>query len=269
MSAALAGGAAAGARGKKVPVGLELYSVRDVLKDDLMGVVKDVAKMGYDGVEFYSPYYDWSPAYAKQVRALLDDLGIKCFSTHNGGKSYAADGIDKAIELNSIIGSKMIVLAGAGRVEGQDGWRKVADLLTAGAEKMRPAGLRAGYHNHQSEFKVIDGWRPIEVLAKNTAKDVVLQLDVGTCVEVGYDPVAWINQNPGRIGSIHCKDFSKDPSKQYKVLFGDGDAPWKKIFAAAEKKGGVEYYLIEQEGYDKPSRETVALCLKNFRKIHG
>ena len=107
------------------------------------------------------------------------------------------------------------------------------------------------------------------MLAANTGKDVVLQLDVGTCVEAGCDPVAWIKQNPGRIRSIHCKDWSPDPAKGYKVLFGEGSAPWKKIFAAAEKVGGVESYLIEQEGYSLPSVETAEKCLAAFNKLHG
>src|SRR5258706_16468924 len=69
------------AAGKAIPVGLELYSVRDEMKKDLMGTVRTVAKMGYQVMEFYSPYYDWTPDYAKQVRGLLDDLGVRCLST--------------------------------------------------------------------------------------------------------------------------------------------------------------------------------------------
>ena len=95
----------------------------------------------------------------------------------------------------------------------------------------------------------------------------MLQLDVGTCIEAGSDPIAWINEHPGRINSLHCKDWSPDAAKGYKVLFGDGVAPWKKIFDAAEKKGGVEYYLVEQEGYSLGSMETAGLCLQNFKKL--
>lgn len=255
------------ARSQSVPVGLELYSVRDELHKDLMGTVRGVAKMGYQRVEFFSPYFDWTPEYAKEVRKLLDDLGIQCSSTHNDGKAYSPEHIDHAIELNNIIVSKFIVLASAGNIKTLDGWKQVADELNTGAEKMKPAGLRAGYHNHQLEFTPLEGKRPIEVLATNTSKDVMLQLDVGTCIEAGSDPVAWINQNPGRINSIHCKDWSK--AKGYEVLLGDGAAPWKKIFQAAEKTGGVEFYLVEQEGSAYPPMETAERCLANFRKLHG
>jgi sugar phosphate isomerase/epimerase len=232
-----------------------------------MGTVTAVAKMGYQCVEFYAPYYEWTPDYAKQVRKLLDDLGIRCLSTHNGPRSFTADGLPHAIELNQAIGSQFIVLASAGKVDSLDGWKRVAETLNQGAEKMKPAGLRAGYHNHQLEFTPIDGRRPMEVLAANTGKDVMLQLDVGTCIEAGSDPVAWIDQNPGRIRSMHVKDWS--PEQGYKVLVGEGVAPWKKLFQAAETTGGIEFYLIEQEGSRYPQLETAERCLANFRKLHG
>ena len=259
--------AAVSAAGKKLPVGLELFSVRNELKKDLMGTVKAVAKMGYDGMEFFSPYFDWTPAYAKEVRALLDDLKVKCLSTHNGPKSFAPEGMEKAIELNTILGSKFIVMASAGRVEGLDGWKKVAERLNAGAEKFKTAKIGAGYHNHALEFKPIDGKRPMEILAANTGKDVMLQLDVGTCIEAGSDPIEWIKANPGRIKSMHCKDWKE--GEGYKVLVGEGQAPWKKLFQTAEKVGGIQYYLVEQEGSRFSEFETAEKCLTSFRKLHG
>ena len=127
--------------------------------------------------------------------------------------------------------------------------------------------MAAGYHNHQLEFTPIERKRPIEVIAANTPADVMLQLDVGTCVEAGSDPVAWIRANPGRIRSIHCKDWAPGEGKGYQVLFGEGVAPWPAIFQAAENGGGVEYYLIEQEGSRFPSLEGVRRCLANWKKI--
>ena len=267
LSAAAATAALPAFGAKEIPVGLELYSVRQEMAKDVVTAVKTVAKMGYPGFEFYGPYYSWTADYAKEIRKVLDDLNVKCYSTHNGGEVFAADKIGKAIELNTILGSKYIVQASAGRVTGLDGWKEVAAKLAASYEEAKKAKLSVGYHNHQTEFKAIDGVRPVEVIAKGTPKEVMMQLDVGTCVEVGEDPVKWIKDNPGRIKCIHCKDYSKD--KKYRVLFGDGDAPWKEIFKAAESKGGVEFYLIEQEGYDLPPFETAEKCLANFKKIHG
>jgi sugar phosphate isomerase/epimerase len=111
----------------------------------------------------------------------------------------------------------------------------------------------------------------MEVIAAGTPKEVMLQLDVGTCVEAGADPVAWIRANPGRIRSIHCKDWGAGggPNRGYRVLFGEGDAPWKAIFTAAESAGGVEYYLIEQEGSRFPELETAQRCLENWKKMRA
>jgi len=252
---------------KNVPIGLELYSVRNELKKDLMSTVDGVAKMGYQVVEFFSPYYQWTPAYAKDVRKKLDDLGIKCNSTHNGPVSFTADGVGKAIELNQILGARYIVMASAGKVEGADGWKKVADSLNFGNDKMKAANIHAGYHNHAAEWKTVDGKVPMEILASNTDKSIMLQFDVGTALEESKDPVAWINANPGRIRSLHLKEWSK--TKGYKCLLGEGEGQWKKIFDAAEKKGGVEYYLIEQEGSEFPEMETAAKCLATYKKLHG
>ena len=159
------------AQNKKVPIGLELYSVRDQLKADLMGTVREVAKLGYEGVEFYSPYFEWTTEQAKDIRKLLDDVGMKCYSTHNSASSFAPENIPKAIELNKIIGSKYVIMASAGKVTGLDGWKSVAERLTNGAEQLKKAGLSAGFHNHQTEFMPIEGKRPMEVLADNTPEE--------------------------------------------------------------------------------------------------
>lgn len=255
---------------KRPPVGLELYSVRGELKKDLFATVRAVGKMGYDGVEFYSPYADWTTDYAKDVRKLLDDSGLRCFSTHNSAKTLAPEALPKAIELNNIIGSKLLVMASAGaKIATIDGWKEVAARLTTASATLKAAGMRAGFHNHAAEFRPIDGVRPMEVLAKETPKEVVLQLDIGTCIEAGSDPLAWIRQNAGRIASMHCKDWTpgEGPDKGYRVLTGEGVTPWKKIIATAEKVGGVEWYLVEQEGSRLPELETAEACLKAFRKL--
>jgi len=95
----------------------------------------------------------------------------------------------------------------------------------------------------------------------------MMQFDVGTCLEVGDDPIAWINSNPGRIRSLHLKEWSADTG--YKALLGEGKADWKKIFEAAEKTGGVEYYLIEQEGSRFTPFETAEKCLETFKKMRA
>jgi sugar phosphate isomerase/epimerase len=253
----------------RIPIGLELYSVREALQKDPEATVRAVAEMGYECVEFYGPYYDWTESQAKQMRKLLDDLGIRCNSTHNDQEYFGAEKIQHARNLNLILGSKYLVMASADLGNGPDRWKAVADSLNAAAEQLAASGLKVGYHNHEPEFTAAAGTRPIEVLAKNTKSSVMLQLDVGTCLKAGSDPAAWIRANPGRIRSLHLKDWSSDPAKGYKVLFGEGDADWKQIFAAAESVGGVEYYLLEQEGSRFGEVETARRCLQSFRAAHA
>jgi sugar phosphate isomerase/epimerase len=253
---------------KSIPTGLELYSVREELKKDPEGTVRAVAQMGYQGVEFYAPYFDWSETQARQMRKLLDDLGIRCFSTHNNSSNLSPEKIGRARDMNLILGSKYIVMASSDPKPGLDGWKAVADALNAAADQLESSGLKAGYHNHRREFTPVENQRPIEILAKNTKPSVMLQLDVGTCLEAGSDPVAWIQSNPGRIRSLHLKDWSPEPAKGYTVLFGEGAAQWKNIFEAAESAGRVEYYLIEQEGSRFTELDTARRCLQSFRSVH-
>src|SRR5258708_11032436 len=142
-------GIASASPSKSIPVGLELYSVRERLKSDPDGTLRAVAKMGYECVEFYAPYFEWSEAQAKQTKKLLDDLGVRCYSTHNAATNFNADNIQKARDLNLILGSKYLVLAWSDPKTTLDGWKAVADQLNSASCKIESSGLKAGYHNHQ------------------------------------------------------------------------------------------------------------------------
>jgi sugar phosphate isomerase/epimerase len=252
----------------QIPVGLELYSVRNALKADPMGTVRTVAGLGYQCVEFYAPYFEWTESQTKDMRKLMDDLGIHCYSTHNDSSFFAADKLSRAADMNHILGCKYMVMSSAGNNADPDYWRTVAETLNHVSEQLEPHSLKTGYHNHQFEFTLNNGRRPIEILAKNTKPSVMLQLDVGTCIEAGSDPVAWIRSNPGRIRSLHLKEWSPEAGKGYTVLFGEGVAKWNAIFEAAESVGGVEYYLIEQEGSRFSELETAKKCLDAFRSTY-
>ena len=256
---------------KNLPIGIQLYSVRGELKKDLMETVRAVGKMGYQCVEFYAPYYSWDAAYAQSVRKLLDDSGLKCHSTHNSANAFDPEGLPKAIELNHIIGSKTIVMAHPGKVTGgTDGWKRVADNLNKASDILKKDALRAGYHNHNPEFRKLDdgGRVPIDIIAGQTHKEVALQLDVANCLDSGGNPVAYIEAHKGRIRSMHIKDWSPEKGVAYAVILGEGSAQWPAIFDAAESVGGVEYYLVEQEQSAHPEMEAVKLSLEAYQRLH-
>lgn len=257
------------------PIGLELYSVRKELARDLPNTLRQVAAMGYEAVEFYAPYFEWTLPAAKDVRSLMDDLGLRCYSTHNHIGAFAPGaGLAKAIELNQILGVRHLILASApGGTAGIEGWKNLADRLATVVEQLKPHGLTAGFHNHQTEWAPLEGGqRAMDILAENTPAEFVLQLDVGTCMEAGADPVAWITAHPGRIKCLHLKDWAPGSSaeeKSYRVLFGEGVSPWAKIIAAAESVGGVEYYLMEQEGSRFSEFETAQRCLDSWKALRS
>src|SRR6266516_3918708 len=123
-----------------IRLGLELYSVRNELKQNLEATVRAVAQMGYQGVEFYAPYFDWSENQTKQMRKLLDDLGIRCFSTHNDSSSMNAENIARARDKNLILGCKYVVMASSKPGPGLDGWKTVADALNFADEQLEKSG---------------------------------------------------------------------------------------------------------------------------------
>jgi len=254
---------------KAVPIGIQTYSVRDDEKRDLFGTLKGLREMGYECVEFWSPYYEWTPARAKEVRQQLDDLGLHCYSNHTSAKHCAEEFLPHAIELNHILGSRYVIMAHAGPQPNLDGWRRTAEVLSKAAEKLKPANLLCGYHNWDVDFRPVEGTRPIDILTGNTPKEVAFELDVATCLAAGADPLAFIKANAGRIKTYHLKDWSSDPALHYRVLLGEGIGKWKELFELAETVGGVEHYLIEQEGSRFSQMETARRCLENFKAIRS
>ncbi len=257
----------------KIPIGIELYAVRNELRRDLPATLRAVKGYGYEVVEFFAPYLGWTIPYAKTVHTMMDDLGLRCYSTHNGIASLVpGDTMTKAIEINQVLGSRMIVLASPPmQASGADDWKKLATQLSAASATLAPHGLAAGFHNHSAEWeKMADGQRPMDILASGTPNEFVLQLDVGTCVKAGADPVAWINAHPGRIKSVHLKDWApgeEKDEKAFRVLFAEGASPWKQIIAALESTGGVEFYLMEQEGSRFSELETARRCLATWKQM--
>jgi sugar phosphate isomerase/epimerase len=118
-------------------VGIELYSVRDELAKDMPGTLRTVARQGYEVVEFFSPYFDWTPQIAMEARKVMDDAGIKCNSTHNNMPSFTMEGLKKAIELNQIIGSRNIIMAQGPRITTLDGWKALGEQLTMVSDQLK------------------------------------------------------------------------------------------------------------------------------------
>jgi len=248
---------------KKIPVGLQLYSVRKECEKDFVGTVAAVARMGYQGVEF-AGYYNYD---ARDLRKLLDDNDLKCCGTHTQLDTLLGDQFEKTVEYNKILGNQYLIvpwLAEEKRKTVQD-WIALAGMFNELADKAQSHGMRVGYHNHTFEYQPLEGQLPWDVFALNTNWNVILQFDSGNAGEGGAETLPFLKKYPGRTVTIHLKEFSKTNKK---AILGEGDVPWPEVFKVCETIGGTEWYIIEEEKDVYPPLQCVEMCLQNFRKIN-
>jgi len=246
----------------RIPIGLQLYSVREDCARDLAGTLAAVAKMGYAGVEF-AGYHGRS---ARELRQMLDDLGLKCCGTHIGLDTLLGDALPGTIEFNQILGNKYLVVPGLPkeRTNSRAAWLATARLFSELAEKVAPYGMLVGYHNHFTEFQPLEGERPWDTFFGNTSPRVMMQLDTGNALHGGGDPIAILKQYPGRAITVHLKEYADGWDR---AIIGEGVIRWDEIFALCESTGKTEWYIVEQENYASPPLECVAACLKNLRQM--
>ena len=235
---------ARGADSKKIPVGLQLYSVREQCQKDLPGTLAAVAKIGYPGVEF-AGYYGRS---AKDLRKLLDDNGLVACGTHTPYESVQGDKLKETVEFNRIIGNKFLIVPWMNEAKAKQEWLDRAKLFNEIADKIKPEGMWVGYHAHQHDFTKIDGVTAWDLFFGNTKAEVVMQLDTSNCCEGGADPVAVLKKYPGRARSIHIKAYGGGPD----AVIGEDKVAWKDVFAFCETKGKTQWYVLEHESSKDP-----------------
>jgi len=245
----------------KIPIALQLYSVRGDAAKDLPGVLKAVAGMGYQGVEF-AGYYGYD---AKQLRKLLDENGLKCCGTHTHLNTLLGDKLKATIEFNQTLGNKYLIVPSLPRqsTSSIDALKETAELFEELAEKAKPHGMHVGYHAHGGDFRRIDGTTPWDVIFSNTSAQVIMQLDIGNCMAGGGDPVAVLKKYPGRSLTIHLKEHGGKPG----AVIGEGKVPWKEIFQLCETTGKTEWYIVEQERFATSPLDAVKRCLENLRRM--
>ena len=244
---------------KKVPIALQLYSVRRDCQEDLARVLAAVAKMGYDGVEF-AGYYDRP---AGELRKMLDDVGLKAAGTHIALATLEGDALKETVEFNRILGNPFLVVPGLPkeRTASASAWAETARLLDEIAEKVAGEGMWVGSHNHAAEFADFDGQRAWDILFGSTER-VVMQMDTGNALHAGVEPLAFMRKYPGRQQSVHLKEHS---SADGWVHVGDGDVGWAGVFEFCESAGDTRWYVVEFENEAYPALESVEKCLRFLR----
>ena len=247
----------------KIPVALQLYSVREDFARDLPGTLRAVANMGYDGVEF-AGYHGRS---AEELRKLVDDLGLQVAGTHIGIDTLLGDELEKTVEFNRVLGNRFLVVPSLPeeRRNSKAAWLETARLMNKIAEKVRVEGMLVGYHNHAIEFQPVNGDLPWDVFFGAAVPDVVMQLDTGNAMHGGVSSdgiLEILKRYPGRAVTVHLKEFS---STDEKALIGEGDTRWKEFFSLCKTVGGTEWYIVEQESYAYSPLECVKRCMDNLR----
>jgi sugar phosphate isomerase/epimerase len=235
-----------------LPMGFQVFPIREALAKDFAGTLKEMAALGYKSVEMCSPPGYVSSGFgpltsmtAADMRKTIRDAGLVCDSCHYGFREMK-EHLDERISFAKELGLKQMICSSFGlpQTATLDDWRKAAAELNKIGEKTLQAGLQCGFHNHHGEFKELGGVLIYdELLRAFDPKLVKMQFQVAV-ISIGYEAATYMNKFPGRFVSLHLADYSTADKKSAPV--GKGVVDWKALFTAA-KKGGVKNYYVEMD----------------------
>jgi len=242
-------------------IGLQLYTVRDLMKRDFDGTLAKVAAIGYKEVEF-AGYFDHSP---KDVRAAVDRRGLTAPSAHIDYKSLG-EKFPEVIEAAKVVGHEYLVNPWIEEEirKQPDGWKHAAETFNRAGEACKKAGIQFAYHNHWFEFLPVNGKLPYDLLLTECDPNLVkMELDLCWITVGGQDPLKYFDRYPGRFPLVHVKDVKRVPpvtaggaqdfgsSMKDMTEVGSGIIDWKKIFAQSDK-AGIKHYFVEHDNPKKP-----------------
>jgi sugar phosphate isomerase/epimerase len=244
--------------GYKSKVGLQLYSLRDVIGKDPKGVLKSVAAFGYKEIETYG--YKEGKFFglpAKEYGDYVKSLGMRNTSGHYG-IDLAINSWEQTCADAKLIGQEYVVIPFLGEqyYKTLDELKKTCGIINKAGEVAKKNGLKMGYHNHAFEFKQVEGQTMLDVMLKEVDKSVSFEMDIFWVVNAGIDPIQYFEKYPGRFEQWHVKDMDKaDKSKCADV--GKGSIDYKKIFTMAKKSGMRHFYIEHENNYPVSSTESV------------
>lgn len=245
----------------KLPIALQLYTIRDETEKDMLGTLEKVAGMGYTGVEFAG----FGGMTAKEMKAALAKLGLTGFASHTGIK-LLKERLDEEIEYNLEVGCKYIICP-FNSYESREDYLRTAEFLNETGEKCRAAGLQFGYHNHDFEFKTYDGEYGLDILLRETSpKNLIVEIDTGWAFYAGIDPAVYIAKYKGRCPLLHLKDFLTRGERTFTEI-GNGIIDTTSIIQAA-KAAGTEWLIVEQDVSSLTSLESAKICFDNLSKLN-
>ncbi len=244
-------------------IGIQLYTVRNEMAKDFEGTLKAVAALGYKEFEF-AGYNNKSP---QEVKTLLSGLGVTAPSAHFALAALEKD-LSKTIDTAKSIGHKIIICPFLMPNERKtlDDYKKVSGVLNRAGEACRAAGIQLGYHNHDFEFKEIEGKLPMDLMLAECDKNLVkIELDLGWISHAGKDPLEYFAKHPGRFISFHVKDMNPN-TKEVTVELGRGNIDFKRIFAK-NKQAGVKHFFVEQDRSAMSPMESIKISIEYLKKL--
>jgi len=243
-------------------IALQLYTIRDEMKKDFVGALKQVAKIGYAGIEGGGP----GPLSLADYKKLLKDLNLNPISTGAGPKSLQGEAGEKLLAQCRELGTKFAMI-GYEKRDSADAWKEWGKEITAAGKTAKAGGVILQYHNHAHEFEKFDGKTAHEIIFENADREFIRpQLDVGWVKRAGEDPVAWMRKyKDWKLKTIHIKDTTAPPDPKWTEV-GNGVLPLADVHRTAQELG-VDWYIIEQDDWDRPSIEAAAISFENVKKV--
>ncbi|WP_019534693.1 sugar phosphate isomerase/epimerase family protein [Paenibacillus ginsengihumi] len=250
---------------RRMGIGLQLFTLRDVLAQDFEGTLRQVAELGYEGVEF-AGYGGMS---AEELSRLLQELNLKAIGAHVGIAKLRED-LQGEIAYLKAIGAKYIICPWLGEEDrgSSEAWERVIEEFKTIGAACREQGLVFGYHNHAFEFEVKVGseFAFDAVYGSTPAESVVVEMDTGWVQFAGQDALAYINRYAGRLPLVHLKDYRKDENGGMVTLeLGEGELDLPAIIQASSD-AGAEWLIVEQDRCQNPPLQSVATSIEWLKK---
>lgn len=247
--------------------GVQLYTVRNDISD-LGATLELLHQIGYASVETFPVVYNRP---ARDLRALISAHGLKAPAGH-----FDYDTLEQRIDYAAELGLEYMICPMIPRSmwDSLDGFKKAAEHLNVIAAKARAAGLKFGYHPHNYEFRQIEGSRGFDVLMRDLAPSVRLELDVYWAVEAGQNPMELMRQNSSRLELIHIKDrkpvvgftYVPDAHGAHFTEAGSGAIDWKAVLGEARRLGAKQYF-VDQDGSDLPIEQSLRVNWKYLSQL--
>ncbi len=248
----------------RIPISLQMYTVRDDAAADFKGTLEKVAKIGYHGVELAGN----GGLEANDLKALLNDLGLKISGAHEGLERLESE-FGKVVEYHQALGTEFLIIPylAEERRKNAEGWVKAAADMAEVGRRLKVEGLKLCYHNHSFEFQSFGGQYGLDILYSNAPTDALqAELDTYWIKHGGEDPVAYINKYANRLPLVHVKDMEPGEGKAFAEV-GEGILDIKGIFAAAQAAGS-KWMIVEQDTCKRPPLESVKISLDNIREMN-